>query len=77
MNELSCFVLLHRKQFYFDGKIFNQFDKGAMGSPLGTALVNLFIDSNEQNSLESDHGRFATSYRRCVGEFFFLFPNEH
>ena len=29
-------------QFYFDGKIFNQFDKGAMGSPLGTALVYRF-----------------------------------
>ena len=63
--------------FYFDGKIFDQVDGVAMGSPLGPALANLFMGSYEQKWLESDHGRLVKFYRRYVDDIFCLFENEH
>ena len=35
------------KHFYFDEKIFDQVDRVAMSSPLGSALANFFIGYNE------------------------------
>ena len=63
--------------FYFDGKIFDQVDGVAMGSPLGPASANLFIGHNEQKWLESDHGRLVKFYRRYVDDIFCAFENEH
>ena len=63
--------------FYFDGKIFNQVDELAMGSPLGPALANLFTGYYEQKWLESDHGRLVKFDRRYVDDIFCLFENEH
>ena len=63
--------------FYFDGKIFDQVDGVAMGSPLGPALANLFMGYYEQKWLESDHGRLAKFYCRYVDDIFRLFENEH
>ena len=65
MNQLNWLVLLCHKhismdgKIYFDGKIFKQVDGVTLGSPLGPALANLFMGSNEQKLLESDHGRLA------------------
>ena len=56
--------------FYFDGKIFDQFDGVEMGSPLGPALANLFMGYNKQKWLESDHRRLVKFYRRFVDDAF-------
>ena len=61
----------------FDGKIFDQVDGIAMGSPLGPALANLFMGYDEQKWLESDHCRLAKFYRRYVDDILCLFENEH
>ena len=65
-NELTKLFRFVTSQtnFYFDGKIFDQVDGVAMGSPLAPALANLFIGYNEQKWLESDHGRLVEFYRR-------------
>ena len=78
-NELTKLFRFATSQthFYFDGKIFDQVDGIAMGSPLGPALANLFIGYNEQKWLESDHGRLVKFYRRYVGDIFCVFENEH
>ena len=68
---------MSRTHFYFHGKIFDQDDGGAMDSPLGPALANLFIGYNEQKWLESDHGRLVKLYRGYVGDIFCYFENEH
>ena len=78
-NELTKLFrfTMSRTHFYFHGKIFDQDDGGAMDSPLGPALVNLFIGYNEQKWLESDHGRLVKLYRGYVGDIFCYFENEH
>ena len=48
-----------------------------MGSPLGSALANFLMGSNEQEWVESDHGRLAKFCRRYIDKIFCLFENEH
>ena len=48
-----------------------------MGSPLGPALANFLMGSNEQEWVESDHGRLAKFCRRYIDKIFCLFENEH
>ena len=57
-NESTKLVgfAMSQTHFYFDGE---QVDGVTLGSPLGPALANLFMGSNEQKLLESDHGRLA------------------
>ena len=55
-----------------DGKFFDQVYGIALVSPLGSALANLFMDSNEQKLLESDLRRLVSFYG-----IFRLFENEH
>ena len=78
-NELTKLFRFATAQthFYFDGKIFDQVDGVAMGSPLGPTLANLFMGYYEQKWLESDHGRHFKFYRRYVDDIFCLFENEH
>ena len=78
-NELTKLFRFATAQthFYFDGKIFDQVDGVAMGSPLGPSLANLFMGYYEQKWLESDHGRLVQFYRRYVDDIFCLFENEH
>ena len=78
-NELTKLFPFATAQihFYFDGKIFDQVDGVAMGSPLGPALANLFMGYYEQKWLEPDHGRLVKFYRRYVDDIFCLFENEH
>lgn len=47
-----------------DGKFFDQVYGIALVSPLGSALANLFMDSNEQKLLESDLRRLVSFYGR-------------
>ena len=78
-NELT--KLFHfataQTHFDFDGKVFDQVDGVAMGSPLGPALANLFMGYYEQKWLESDQGRLVKFYCRYVDDIFCLFENEH
>ena len=60
-----------------DGKFFDQVYGVALVSPLGSALANLFMDSNEQKLLESDLRRLVSFYGRYVDSIFCLFENEH
>ena len=78
-NELTKLFHFPMSQthFYFHGKIFDQVDGVAMGSPLGTDLSNLFMGYNEQKWLESDHGRLIKFYSRYNDDTFCLFQNEH
>ena len=73
-NELTKLFRFATSQahFYFDGKIFNQVDRVAMGSPLGPALANLFMGYYEQKWLESDRGRIVKFYHRYVDDIVFL-----
>ena len=74
-NELTKLFRFATAQthFYFDGKIFDQVDGVAMGSPLGPALAYLFMGYYEQKWLESDHGRIVKFYRRYVDDIFCRF----
>ena len=78
-NEVTklCRFATSQTHFYFDGKIFDQVDGVAMGSPLGPALGNLFMGYNEQKWLELDHGRLVKFYRRHVDDIFCVFESEH
>ena len=76
LTKLFRFVMT-QTHFYFDGKIFDQVDRVAMGSPLGPDLANLFMGYYEQKWSESDHGRLVEFYRRYVDDTFCLFENEH
>ena len=78
-NELTKLFRFATAQthLYFDGKIFDQVDGVAMGSPLGPALANLFMGYYEQKWLESDQGRLVKFYHRYVDDIFCLFENEH
>ena len=60
-----------------DGKFSDQVYGIALVSPLGSALANLFMDSNEQKLLESDLRRLVSFYGRYVDNIFRLFENEH
>ena len=78
-NELTKLFRFAMSQthFYFDGKIFDQVDGVAMGSPLGPALANLFMGYYEQKCLEFYRGRLDKFYGRNVDSIFCLFDNEH
>ena len=57
----------------FAGKIFDQVDGVAMGSPLGLAFANLFMGHSKQKRVESDYSRLCQFYRKYVDDIFCLF----
>ena len=77
-NELEKLFLFATSQthFLFDNKIYDQIDGVAMGSPLGPALANLFMDYNEDKWLQSDEGSHVLFYQRYVDDIFCVFKNE-
>ena len=48
--------------FQFDGKLYEQIDGVAMGSPLGPLMANAFLCSIEEKSYEFTNARF--NFRR-------------
>ena len=69
-----------QNKFTFDGKIYKQIDRVAMGSPLGPTLANSFLCFHEQIWLDKCPDELKTVYyRRCVDDIFILFrsPDHH
>ena len=60
----------------FEGKLYDQIDGVAMGSPLGPVLVNLFMGYHEQKWLQSFEECELILYRRYVDDIICLFNSE-
>ena len=63
--------------FRFDGKVFDQIDGVAMGSPLAPVLANLFLGHYENLWLKNYQGPFVLFYRRYVDDTFCVFNSEN
>ena len=59
----------------FDGKIYDQINGIAMGSPLAPTLANLFMGHNEEKWIENFEGVKPVFYRRYVDDIFAVFEN--
>ena len=59
--------------FQFDGKLYEQIDGVAMGSPLGPRMANAFLCSIEEK-LEQDN-KLPEFYRRYVDDTFTTMKN--
>ena len=67
-------MALQNNFFNFDGKIYTQTGRRAMGSPLGPSLVNAFVSFHEQIWLNQCPDDFKPLYyRRYVDDTFALF----
>ena len=62
--------------FLFNGKLYDQVDGVAMGSPLAPVLANLFLGHHENIWLNKYQGPSLQFYRRYVDDTFCLFNNE-
>ena len=63
--------------FLFNGKVFDQIDGAAMGSPLAPVLANLFLGHRENIWLKNYQGPSNLFYRRYVDDVFCVFDNEN
>ena len=59
-------VVTMNQLFQFDGKLYEQIEFVAIGSPLGPLMANAFLCSIEEK-LEQDN-KLPKFYRRCVDE---------
>ena len=59
--------------FLFNGKMYDQVDGVAMGSPLGPVLADIFMSSVESVALETFTGVLPNVYRRYVDDVFLAF----
>ena len=64
---------LKQNHFLFDGKVYNQVDGVAMGSPLGPVMANIFMCELERKALEQYSGTLPSLYRRYVDDTFLVF----
>ena len=64
---------LKQNHFLFDGKVYNQVDGVAMGSPLGPVMANIFMCELERKALEQYNGTLPSLYRRYVDDTFLVF----
>ena len=64
---------LKQNHFLFDGKVYNQVDGVAMGSPLGPVMANIFMCDLERKALEQYNGSLPSLYRRYVDDTFLVF----
>ena len=62
--------------FLFEGKIYDQTDGVAMGSPLAPVLANLFMGHHEKIWLDNYGNSKPLEYKRYVDDIFCLFNNE-
>ena len=75
-KELKDLLNLAMKNchFVFNGKLYEQIDGVAMGSPLGLLFANIFLSHHEKTWLENCPTDFKPHfYRRYVDDSFILF----
>ena len=61
----------------FEGELYKQIDRVAMGSPLGPTLANIFLCFHEQIWLDNCPVEFKpVIYRRFVDDIFLLFRSK-
>ena len=70
-------IATSQTHFLFNGKVFDQIDGVAMGSPLAPVLANLFLGHHEQIWLKNYQGPSHLFYRRYVDDVFCVFDNEN
>ena len=64
-----------KTHFLFDGKVYDQTDGIAMGSPLAPTLANLFMGHHEKQWIEAFQGEKPIFYKRYVDDIFAVFNN--
>ena len=64
-----------KTNFLFDGKIYDQIDGIAMGSPLAPTLANLFMGHHEEKWIENFTDSKPIFYRRYVDDIYAVFHN--
>ena len=70
-------IATSQTHFLFNGKVFDQIDGVAMGSPLAPVLANLFLGHYENIWLNKYHGPSVLFYRRYVDDTFCVFNTEN
>ena len=70
-------IAIVQTHFLFNGKVYDQIDGVAMGSPLAPVLANLFLGHHERLWLSTYKGPPVYLYRGYVDDTFCLFSNEH
>ena len=70
-------IVTSQTHFLFDGKVYDQIDGVAMGSPLAPVLANLFQGHHENIWLNKYQGPSVHFYRPYVDDTFCLFNTEH
>jgi len=70
-------IATSQTHFLFNGKVFDQIDGVAMGSPLAPVLANLFLGHHEKIWLKNYQGPSNLFYRRYVDDIFCVFDNEN
>jgi len=76
LTKLFSFVK-SQTNFLFNGKVYNQIDGVAMGSPLASVLANLFLGHYENIWPNNYQGPSVHFYRRNVDNTYCLFNTEH
>ena len=69
-------IACRENHFMFNGKMYDQIDGVAMGSPLGPVLANIFMSHFEQQALSNYTDTKPLMYRRYVDDTFLIFENE-
>ena len=70
-------IATSQTHFLFNGKVFDQIDGVAMGSPLAPVLVNLFLGHYANLWLKNYQGPFVLSYKRYVDDTFCGFNSDN
>ena len=76
-NDLIQLLTIATKEqlFQFDGKLYEQIDGVAMGSPLGPLLANFFMCHIED--ILQVNGKLPAYYKRYVDDTLTIMPNEN
>ena len=70
-------IATSQTHFLFNGKVYDQIDGVAMGSPLAPVLANLFLGHHENMWLQNYQGPSVPFYRRYVDDTFCVFNTEN